>query len=75
TGDSVEFSELTPQTQRRIIDVRGEWNFLSQFTREPLKLELATRAEPSSFYWDSGKRERIVISPVIEQSPELATTR
>lgn len=75
TGDSVEFSELTPQTQRRIIDVRGEWNFLSHFTREPLKLELATRAEPSSFYWDSGKRERIVRSPVIEQSPELATTR
>ena len=75
SGDSVEFSELTPQTQRRIVDVRGEWNFLSQFTQDPLKLELATRAEPSSFYWVSGKRERLVRMPVIEQSTELATTR
>ncbi len=75
TGDSVEFCELTPQTQRRIVDVRGEWKFLSQFSHEPLKLEIATRAEPSSFYWVSGKRERLVRTPVIDQSPELATTR
>lgn len=72
-GDFVEFSELTDQRQRRIVDVRGEWNFLSQLNQTPLKLELATRLDASSFYWVSGKRERLVKKPVA--IPELATTR
>jgi hypothetical protein len=73
TGDSIEFSELTDQRQRRIVDVRGEWNFLSKLNQAPLKLELATRLEPSSFYWVSGRRERIIKIPVV--TPELATAR
>jgi hypothetical protein len=72
TDDFVEFSELTDQRQRRIVDVRGEWNFLSQMNSAPLILELATRLEPSSFYWVAGKRERLVKTPVV--IPELATT-
>lgn len=70
-NDFVEFSELTDQRQRRIVDVRGEWNFLSQFNQDSLKLEIATRLEPSSFYWVSGKRERLIKTPVV--IPELAT--
>ena len=73
TEDFVEFSELTDQRQRRIVDVRGEWNFLSKMNQEPLKLELATRLDPSSFYWVSGKRERYIKTPVV--IPELATAR
>jgi hypothetical protein len=72
TNDFIEFSELTDQKQRRIVDVRGEWNFISQLNPAPLNLELATRLEPSSFYWVSGKRERYVKTPVV--IPELATT-
>lgn len=73
TGDFVEFSELTDQRQRRIVDVRGEWNFLSKINQNPVKLELATRLEPASFYWVSGKRERLINTPIVV--PELATTR
>jgi uncharacterized protein YqjF (DUF2071 family) len=73
TADSIEFSELTDQSERRIIGVQGEWNFLSQFNPEPLQLELATRAEPSHFHWVSGKRERLIKTPVL--APELAAIR
>jgi hypothetical protein len=73
SGDFVEFSELTDQRQRRIVDVRGEWNFLSKINQDPLKLELATRLEPASFYWVSGNRERLIKAPVVV--PEFATTR
>lgn len=73
TGDSVEFSELTDQRQRRIVDVRGEWNFLSKINQDSVKLELATRLEPASFYWVCGKRERMIKAPLVV--PELASTR
>jgi hypothetical protein len=73
TGEIVEFGEVTDQRQRRIIDVRGEWNFLSKMNENPVKLELATRLEPSSFYWVSGKRERIINTPIV--LPELAAIR
>lgn len=73
TGDSVEFSELTDQRQRRIVDVRGEWNFLSKINQGSVKLELATRLEPASFYWVCGKRERMIKAPLVV--PELASTR
>ena len=71
SGDFIEFSELTDQRQHRIMDVRGDWNFLSRFNQHSVKLELATRLEPASFYWVSGKRERFVKTPVV--IPELAT--
>lgn len=73
SGDSVEFSDLTDQRQRRIVDVRGDWNFLSHLKQHSLKLELASRTEPPSFYWVSGKRERLSKAPVV--LPELATAR
>jgi hypothetical protein len=73
SGDFVEFSELTDQRQHRIVDVRGEWNFLSKINQSPVKLELATRLEPASFYWVSGKRERMIKTPVVV--PELVTMR
>ena len=73
SADFVEFSELTDQRQRRIVDVRGDWSFLSNLNHDPLKLELATRLEPSSFYWVSGKRERLIKTP--HQISELATVR
>jgi hypothetical protein len=72
TGDSVEFSELTDQRQRRIVDVRGEWNFLSKMKQDPVKPELATRLDAASFYWVSGKRERMIKTLVV--LPELAIT-